>query len=70
MTEQTKMQLETTHILIESQYKDILYCIAKDGKGLYICGGKAYETIIPVATENVEDFLTEIRDVWELHKVR
>jgi hypothetical protein len=37
---------------------------------MYICGGKAYETIIPVATENVEDFLTEIRDVWELHKVR
>jgi hypothetical protein len=70
MTEQTKMQLEQTHILIESQYKDILYCIPKDGKGMYICSGKAYETILPIAVENVEDFLEEVREVWELHKVR
>jgi hypothetical protein len=70
MTEQTKMQLEQTHILIESQWPNILYCIAKDGKGLYICSGKAYETILPIATDNVEGFLEEVREVWELHKVR
>jgi hypothetical protein len=70
MTEQDKMKLEETHILIESQWPEILYAIPRDGKGLYICHGKAHNKHLPIAAENVEDFLNEAREVWELHKVR
>jgi DNA-nicking Smr family endonuclease len=70
MTEQTKMQLEQTHILIESQYHDVLYAIDRKTKALYIVQGKAKTQEIRVVAENVEDWLAEVREVWELHRVR
>jgi hypothetical protein len=68
MTENQKVKLEATHILIESQWPDIIYAIDRQTKALYIVQGKMKTQELRLLAENVEGFISELGEVWRVHK--
>jgi hypothetical protein len=68
MTENQKVKLEATHILIESQWSDIIYAIDRNTKALYIVQGKMKTQELRLLAENVEGFISELGEVWRVHK--
>ncbi len=68
MTEQQKVKLQEAYILIDSQYPDITYAIHRQSKALYITQGKMKTQELRILAENVEDWLSEINEIWEQYK--
>jgi hypothetical protein len=69
MTEQDKMKLEETHKLVESiHFRDVLYAVDRQGKGIHILYGKANSKELALSADDVLDFLQELWEIWNLHK--
>ena len=66
MTEQQMARLEGKYRFIESiHFKDVVYAIDKDGKGLHILYGKSRNKEMIIGAEDMDNLLSEIKEVWE-----
>ena len=69
MTEAQMAKLEGKYRFIESiHFKDVVYAIDSEGKGLHILYGKGRKKEMIIGAEDADNLLAEIRDVWDLHK--
>jgi hypothetical protein len=63
LPESKKADLEKEYLMVESEhFKHITYAIDRQGKGIQILQGRFN---LPVAADNLEQFLQEIREVWQ-----
>lgn len=66
MTEAKMAKLEGQYRFVESiHFKDVVYAIDKDGKGLHILYGKGRNKEMIIGAEDVDNLLAEIKEVWE-----
>ena len=64
ISESQKADLEQKAIPVHSDFDDIIYAIRKDKRGMYIIqSGRE----LRIAAKNIEQFLSEARQIWELH---
>lgn len=69
MTTQELLKLEETHKLVESiHFRDVLYAVDRQGKGIHILYGKGFDKELALGADDVLDFLQEIWEIWNLHK--
>jgi hypothetical protein len=63
LPESKKADLEKDYLMVESEYfNHLIYAIDRQGKGIQILQGRFN---LPVAADNLEQFLQEIREVWQ-----
>ena len=66
MTEQQMARLEGKYRFIESiHFKDVVYAIDHKSKGLHVLYGKGHNKELIIGAEDVDNLLSEIREVWE-----
>lgn len=69
MTEAQMANLDGKYRFIESMhFKDVVYAIDQQSKGLHVLYGKGRNKEMIIAAEDMDNLLGEIREIWDLHK--